>query len=461
MNQVHRSWSEVDFAAPDDGVWPDKLKDYDQWMTHRIGDKQPYAPWTDPDAPAPCSKHGSTTAECDCSARFKWGWEGNMRPYKDGFMALSDSKTDGLVFIQTEDDPFVFVDGDDVRCPETGEIHPAFKAILTHLGLTYADISVSGTGVHAYYTGTLPEDETVATWNLDDDPWGENDDLPALEIYSGKHVCVTTGRRVRGTPDTVEPWNADALRSILEAVGEYTETHSVTDDGGQNDRCGNVTTSGGKTPDEADSAEECIKAVNRLDPVKVAGATIVAEWTDSGGAGMGFLPTWGDSGDGGTANFVDETCWVDTGKKGGRGGPIEMALIDLGELDCSDSEVGYATGSDFWTGYEHLRDKNFDLPKPPHVGEKDHSGYYDAPLGDYVDADPWSDPDAMLTACLLARAEGAVTRDAEPPTMALIPIVREYLGAEDIGDETKDMAEEVFMNELSAAKQVDGRELDL
>ncbi len=61
-----------------------------------------------------------------------------------------------LVYIQREDDPFVFVDRDDVRDPEIGEIHPIFEAILEHLGVTYADISTSGAGVHAVYRGEIP-----------------------------------------------------------------------------------------------------------------------------------------------------------------------------------------------------------------------------------------------------------------------------------------------------------------
>jgi hypothetical protein len=67
----------------------------------------------------------------------------------------------------------------------------------------------------------------------------------------------------------------------------------------------------------------------------------------------------------------------------------------------------------------------------------------------------------MLTACLMARAEGAVDRDAEPPTLALVPIVREYLGVDGVSAETKDMAEDVYLNELSRSKHVSGGELDL
>jgi hypothetical protein len=196
----------------------------------------------------------------------------------------------------------------------------------------------------------------------------------------------------------------------------------------------------------------------------VADKTIVDEWTGGGGAGETFLPTWGDSDDGGTANFVDESYWVDTGTNGGRGGPAEMAMIDRGDLKNGRSEVGCVEGDDFWVAYEHLRDRYFQqLPSPARGdGDDEKSDYYDADLGAYVDDDPWSDPDAMLAACLLARAEGAVSRDTDPPALALHPIMREFLGVEEAGAETRDMAADVYLNELSAAVHVDDdRTLDL
>jgi len=439
-------WSEADFSTTTPGVYPEEHREYDAWMVHR-GDKLPYAPWGSTDDPAPCSTHNTTADKCDCDARWKWGYEPNRNTFRKAKLALDDSRFEGLTYIQTAADPFVFVDGDDVRDPATGDIHPAFLAILEHLGVTYADVSTSGAGAHTYYRGTLPGDETAAAWEIDDEPFGQNADLPAVEIYSGKHVCVTTGEHVAGTPADVRRWNGEVLRPLLEANDELDETPAVE----RPDRSS-------KPSREADGA---IDALNRLDAVEVAERTIVDEWTGSGGAGRTFLPTWGKSTDGGTANFVDETCWVDTGKNGGRGGPVEMALIDLGELSNGTSEVGYATGAEFWKGYEHLRDLGFDLPEPPTTDDNGKSGYYDADLGAYVDGDPWSDPDAMLTACLMARAEGAVSRDAKPPTLALTPIVREYLGVDDVGEQTRDMAAEVFHDDLSAATHVDGRELEL
>lgn len=457
-NTPVRRWDEACFADANPGVYPPEMAEYDGWMVHK-GDKLPYAPWTDHDAPAPCSNHNDhrTTAECDHSARYKWGWEPNRRPFDDAQMLLDDPQVEGLVFIQTEADPFVFVDGDDVRDPETGDVHPAFIALLNHFGLTYADLSVSGSGVHAIYRGDLPADESVATWQIDSKPWGSNNEKPVIEIYSGKHVNVTTGQHVDGAPEEVRPWGAEVAHTIVEAnITTNTTPRQELREARQRAEVG-----GGDARQGTD-ASECIKELNRLSAAAVAEKTIVDEWTDESGAGRGFLPTWGSSDDGGTANFVDETCWVDTGKNGGRGGPIEMALIHLGELRNENAQIGCASGSDFWTGYEHLRDLGFRLPEPPYTDGQEEtaaSDYYDADLGDYTDGDPWSDPDAMLEACLAARADGEVPEGAEPPSLALTPIVRDLLGVDNPSEATKEAAVEVFHEELTVDSFTDGEVL--
>ena len=446
------AWEQADFADTAPGVYPTDHRDRGSWMVHK-GEKMPFAPWSSRDEPAPCSKHNTTADKCDCDARWKWGHEPNRRGFRKAKMMLDDPAVAGLAFIQTDDDPFVFVDGDDVRDPDTGEVHPAFRAVLEHLGPTYADVSTSGTGVHAYYRGTLPADETAPSWPIDDEPFGANDDLPEIELYSGKHVCIATGEHVSGTPTDARRWNGEVLRPLLEANDELDDQTPNTETASTKSRqtSSSPTSGGGSDPTDA---------LDRLDARDVAEKTIVDKWTDTNGDLHAFHPTWG-TGDPGTANIVGDDLWTDTGTKDGHGGPIQMAMIDLGELHHENSEPGCVTGADFWTAYEHLRDLGFNLPEPDRGDTDQKSGYYDADLAAYVDGDPWSDPDAMLAACLLARAEGAVSRDCEPPALALVPIVREFLGTEDVSDETRDAAAEVFMNELSAAQDVDARELDL
>ncbi|MFB6094132.1 MAG: hypothetical protein ABEJ77_04235, partial [Halanaeroarchaeum sp.] len=141
------SWDAVDFTAPGADTYPPELLEREQWMGRR--EKLPFAPWGDADHPE---------GEPDKDARYKWGIRDMYADGETVAIAEDDPRLDGRVFIQREDDPYAFVDGDDVRDPETGAVHPAFRAILEHLGVTYADVSTSGAGVHAYYRaeGGLP-----------------------------------------------------------------------------------------------------------------------------------------------------------------------------------------------------------------------------------------------------------------------------------------------------------------
>ena len=149
-------WRDVDFANLESNVWPAELLEREQWMGHV--EKKPFAPWADRDHP---------DADADEDARWKWGITDN---YVDGetiAMAEVDKRLDGRAFLQQPDGPYVYVDGDNVRDRETGDVHPAFVAILEHLGLTYADVSQSAGGVHAQYRGTLPDGVKQAAWQLD------------------------------------------------------------------------------------------------------------------------------------------------------------------------------------------------------------------------------------------------------------------------------------------------------
>ncbi|WP_254766523.1 hypothetical protein [Salinilacihabitans rarus] len=358
-------WADADFANPISGVWPDELLEREQWMGHV--EKKPFAPWADRDHP---------DADPDEDARWKWGLEEN---YVDGetiAMAEVDPRLDGRAFLQQEDDPYVYVDGDDVRCPETGEVHPAFVAMLEHLGATYADVSTSGTGVHAMYRGDLPEGVKQASWELATEPWGENEDLPSIEIYPGKRVCVATGEHVPGTPNEVREWNADILEPILEATGEVAKAAPEREAPPARetldlDDYEPVATDVDETTDDI---RDVFAALDRLDAQAVAERTIVHRWNDDVATSAGeraFYPTWGPNSNG-RANIVNAERWLDTGSKGGYGGPVVMALIDAGEMHPENASPRRATGDRWWRGIDHLRDLGFAIPKYQPASEDEY-----------------------------------------------------------------------------------------
>ncbi|MBX0350367.1 hypothetical protein EGH26_19450 [Halomicroarcula pellucida] len=367
-------WAGADWTDPDIDVYPPGLLDREQWMGHQ--EKKPFAPWADRD---------HSEADADEDARYKWGLAENYLDGEGIAMAEVDPRLDGRAFLQQPDDPFAYVDGDDVRDPETGDVHPAFVAILEHLGLTYADVSQSGTGAHAIYRGDLPGGVKQASWQLDEDPWGSNDDLPSIEIYPGKRVCVMTGDHVQGTPTDVREWDDDVLDVLLEANDEVASS--------QRDRVEDVDAAreefdSSDYEPEATSADETttdirdiFAALDHLDAQRVAERTIVHRWNDSASTSDGyraFAPTWGPSSNG-TANIVNDRIWQDTGDRGGYGGPVVMALIDAGELR-PEQAAGGVTGADWWTGVEHLRDLGFSIPELEDVDDEDQTDSADHPL---------------------------------------------------------------------------------
>jgi hypothetical protein len=347
------------FTSPDERTWPTNWATEERWMCRIPEQKHSFAPWGDRNHPE---------GEEDKDARYKWGLKDNYadletaRKWND-----KHPRTGGVAFhlVEKENDPWAFVDGDDVRCPETDEVHPAFIELLERLGVTYCDISTSGTGVHAAFAGDLPDGVKTAEWELDDEPWGENDDLPAVEIYDHKHVCIATGEHVPGTPTEAREWDDDALWELLEENDQLPrarpgdETHESFD---LDDYEPTTTDS-----DEAtDDIRDVLAALDRLDARAVAEDTIVQKWNDRASTSDGkraFWPTWGSTNDNGTANVVDRRIWQDTGHRGGYGTPVVMALIDLGELSDRGVSPRDATGELWWKGVEHLRDLGYPIPE--------------------------------------------------------------------------------------------------
>ncbi|WP_423744753.1 hypothetical protein V5735_01540 (plasmid) [Haladaptatus sp. SPP-AMP-3] len=379
-DESHGVWADADFTAPETDVYsPDRLE-RTQWMG-RAGKtgKQPFAPWANRDHPEAAS---------DEDARWKWGITDNYVDGETVALGEDDPRLAGRVFIQREDDPFMFVDGDDVRCPETGEVHPEFVRVLNELGLTYADISVSESGVHADYRGKLPEGVKQATFPIDDDCWGANDDLPEIEIYAGKHVCVDTGKHVPGTPLEVRECDIDALHGILKEYDQLPEERSETPNPAveHSEFDAKTYTPNTTSSDETtDDIRDVFSALDHLDAQRVAARTIVHRWNDSASTSDGkraFVPTWGTNANG-TANVVDSEIWQDTGG-GGYGGPVVMALIDCGEIR-PESATPRVAGETWWKGIDHLRKLGFDIPK------------YESPTDDTEPVPVLPDADSLTT----------------------------------------------------------------
>ena len=145
--------------------------------------------------------------------------------FDEACQALADGHYDGIG-IQLPA-PFVGVELDGCRDPETGVINDGAQAIIDDLD-SYTEISPSGRGVHILVKEELP-------------PGGNK--TVGVEVYDHDHFSVT-GQHLAGTPLTVETRSAelDALQAqqsgnraphdeSLEAEPEASPTHASSPKG--------------------------------------------------------------------------------------------------------------------------------------------------------------------------------------------------------------------------------------
>lgn len=137
---------------------------------------------------------------------------------------------------------------------------------------------------------------------------------------------------------------------------------------------------------------------------------------------------------------------------------LKLGIVEQHELvertgDDGSSYLGFRP-SDYRRVVRRAEAAGLDTGRTDHLDDSPSSEYLDADLQAYTETEqsPYADPDVMLAACVRARADGAVPEDAEPPTLALIPIVRDAGMRNDPGDMspgTRAMAVDVFREDVS------------
>jgi putative DNA primase/helicase len=145
-----------------DGI-PPELKERPQWVNWKYAwdgkkwTKHPYNP-----------RSGRKASSTDMMT-----WS----PFEDVLAAYETSRYDGIGFVFCSAAPFVGIDLDGCRDPETGEIGPEAQTIIDALS-GYAETSPSGTGVHIFVRGKI-ERGRKRGWT---------------EAYSCKRFFTVTGR---------------------------------------------------------------------------------------------------------------------------------------------------------------------------------------------------------------------------------------------------------------------------
>jgi putative DNA primase/helicase len=143
---------------------PRQLKRRPQWVNWCLeerGDELTKIPYR----PATMSRASSTDL-------MTWG------TFEEAVDALKSDRYSGVGFVFCSGDPFVGIDLDNCRNPETGEIEEWAAGIVDVFGDAYKEISPSGCGVHIITRGKVKEPRKT----------------PGLEIYSMERFFTVTGR---------------------------------------------------------------------------------------------------------------------------------------------------------------------------------------------------------------------------------------------------------------------------
>jgi len=196
-----------------DHYYPDWLKSTEWWVNwvraHPFGEdgevdwdavptKQPVAPY-DRGHAKPTQWNQAMSDEEHPSTSFeeveRWNEMAVGSEVESHERVISDEIGIGIIIPVgggDEERDVVLIDWDDVRRPETGEVHPVVAEAISQLD-GYAEISQSGEGVHQFVFGEIPGGFSKFLRHIDDEPF-VGDDLPMVEMYSSGRLTAMTGR---------------------------------------------------------------------------------------------------------------------------------------------------------------------------------------------------------------------------------------------------------------------------
>jgi CRISPR-associated exonuclease Cas4 len=196
---------------------PADLRDRDIWVVWDCQSKIPLAPWesktmypvqwasdgeTDPRRPY---KKAKMVAELPVEEIHR------VWPFPDGSDLPERVKPTILLPHEPGDSGIVFVDFDDVRNPETGNVTAEVATLTDELG-GYTEVSRSGTGLHIFVKGSLPDAHGSFIANLDTGG--------SVEMYDHSRFVGCTWNTVADFPsETVPP----AQSTIANIIAQYSE----------------------------------------------------------------------------------------------------------------------------------------------------------------------------------------------------------------------------------------------
>lgn len=339
---------------------PEQFQNTDRWVCWanlEVSDgkynKVPVAPWADGNA-YPSKDYKQKIIGFDTAAKFS-----QLEAYSSALLAEYGVPDDmvpklGLFYHlppTDEGEDFLFIDLDDVRDPDTGALHPAAIEIIDAAD-SYAQVSTSGTGVHVFVRGRLPDEYQTIQTTLED-----TDEFPdaEIEVYDNDRLVAMTGDHIEGTPETVnenpdlistlaDEYATEADKSNIDARGkdEYTEPATTKDEI--------------REVDKTEYVQDVFDALYHVDPTNIRIQSTVTEERSNG---YSLDPAFGEASESGTRLWLDDDGFVY--RNGNIGlSPLQLVALEEGIV----STVGEnPTGEDFWDAVDALRDRGAHIPE--------------------------------------------------------------------------------------------------
>jgi hypothetical protein len=229
----------------------------------------------------------------------------------------------------------MYIDLDDVRDPETGEITPEAQAIVDRLE-SFTEISSSGTGLHILVRADLPEPNGKIVEDLDT--------VGQIEIYDHGRFLGGTWKHTTGTPKEINEQQA-SVNELIEKYRPTKEPSIENKTGGPAPK----SRSGTSTPISTPSTSQGDRSPFYDVPLEkfAQPATIVNEEVGNSGSKnkgpQGPHPVHGKttSGDESTNYHLDpDTNQWHCFACGSGGGPLGMAAIMARTMQCRNAQQG-------------------------------------------------------------------------------------------------------------------------
>lgn len=149
---------------------PEELKQLDKWVLWRaewIEKQQVYSK-------VPYSTEGHKASSTNANTWLEF----------QDVVSLCDSgeQYNGIGFVLSKDDNYICLDIDDAVNPDTGQLQTDLAIEMTEL--TYCELSPSGTGLHCFFKGVLPDNRKKKRKDLD------------IELYDSSRFMTVTGHTI-------------------------------------------------------------------------------------------------------------------------------------------------------------------------------------------------------------------------------------------------------------------------